>query len=523
MSVAGEARRLPLGASALPAAQGVSLGRILLIGAICAIPVVLYILFFMEPFMRDEGFYAATAQIMLDGGVPYRDAFDNKPPLIFVWYAISFLMFGENVWAPRLLVSLLLSLTTLLIYFEGRLLFSHRAAVCAALAFALSMGLAVFETNANTEYFMLLPLTGAVLSYTLAERRDDDRLYGLAGALAGISILTKETSLFVLFLFMALSAHKVWRDEGWRALAGRTFFRRIAWLNAGCAFAGIVVALPFVLTGTFDEMFDAIVLYTLDYVGRVSSGDRLVAIAKMPLYLFWLAGPLAVFSYLGMARLLRERSDQAYLLVGWVIVTFLGVLAAGRFSAHYYVMALPVLALIVPAGLSVLQRAGRIRRQVLVSLAAVSIIPMVVLNAQAYLQPTAAERHEAKYSYNDFSKWETESAEFAEWLKQRTSPNDYIYNLGFQSELYFYSDRKSPTPYLFYHPFIAGQEHVDAALADLKANPPLFVIDSATYEKANQFTYYPQDLMAWVRGNYDYLGKMFYADVYRLKDGSGGN
>ena len=113
MSVAGDARRLLLGVPARPAEGSHSLGRIALVAAICAIPVALYIPFLTEPLFRDEGFYAAVAQQLLDGGIPYRDAFDNKPPLVFVWYALSFAMFGENVWAPRLLVSLLLAATTL--------------------------------------------------------------------------------------------------------------------------------------------------------------------------------------------------------------------------------------------------------------------------------------------------------------------------------------------------------------------------------------------------------------------------
>ncbi|MCI0839710.1 MAG: hypothetical protein J4O00_08795, partial [Chloroflexi bacterium] len=86
MSVAEEARRPAFPAPARSAEGSVSLGRIALIAAICAIPILLYLPFLAEPFMRDEGFYAAVAQQMLDGGIPYRDAFDNKPPMIFVWY-----------------------------------------------------------------------------------------------------------------------------------------------------------------------------------------------------------------------------------------------------------------------------------------------------------------------------------------------------------------------------------------------------------------------------------------------------
>ena len=37
---------------------------------------------FSMPFERDEGEYAYSAWLMKDGGVPYRDAFLQKPPMV---------------------------------------------------------------------------------------------------------------------------------------------------------------------------------------------------------------------------------------------------------------------------------------------------------------------------------------------------------------------------------------------------------------------------------------------------------
>src|SRR5512132_3256049 len=81
--------------------------------ALLAIPILLYLPFAGIPFERDEGVYATVAQGLLRGEMPYRDLFDNKPPLVYAWYALSFLLFGERVVAPRILAAVLLSLTTL--------------------------------------------------------------------------------------------------------------------------------------------------------------------------------------------------------------------------------------------------------------------------------------------------------------------------------------------------------------------------------------------------------------------------
>ena len=44
---------------------------------------------------RDQGIYAVVARAMLDGGMPYRDAWDFKPPGIFLIYALARALFGE--------------------------------------------------------------------------------------------------------------------------------------------------------------------------------------------------------------------------------------------------------------------------------------------------------------------------------------------------------------------------------------------------------------------------------------------
>src|SRR6266581_5197736 len=87
---------------------------------VCLIPILLYLPVIVSPFERDEGVYATIAQRLIHGDLPYRDLFDNKPPVVFGWYALSFLLFGENVAAPRIVAAALLSLTTLAVFGQAR-------------------------------------------------------------------------------------------------------------------------------------------------------------------------------------------------------------------------------------------------------------------------------------------------------------------------------------------------------------------------------------------------------------------
>src|SRR5439155_19831221 len=213
------------------------------LAAVCALPILLYLPFLHEPFMRDEGFYAAVGQLILRGDLPYRDAFDNKPPLVFGWYALSFLIFGQHVWAPRLVAAVLMSLTTLLVYVQGRLVFSGREAMLAALAFALSIGIARFGTNAKTEYFMLLPLVAGLVRLTLGHQTGRLRWFLLSGVLNGFAIMTKEVGVFNLGFLVLWTLYPAWR----RGELGSHPLASVAVLCVGCSLAVAVTIAPFVV------------------------------------------------------------------------------------------------------------------------------------------------------------------------------------------------------------------------------------------------------------------------------------
>ena len=488
--------------------------------AVCALPILLYLPFLHEPFDQDEGFFAAVGQLILRGDLPYRDAFDNKPPLVFGWYALSFLIFGQHVWAPRLMVAVLMSLTTLLVYVQGRLVFSGREAMLAALAFALSIGIARFGTNAKTEYFMLLPLVAGLVTFTLGHQTGRLRWFLLSGVLNGFAIMTKEVGVFNLGFLVLWTLYPAWR----RGELGSHHLASVALLCVGCSLAVAVTIAPFVVLGAFGDFWDSAVVYTLHYVGYSSALQRLVVLVLTGVFPFVFAGPWAALSLLGAIYLLRRGEKRwGWLLAGWLAAGVISIIFVGRLYEYYYVHLLPGLSLMVPFGVRFLRQRWQVapaRAVAFIFLVGVLAAGTIALNGQVYLHDSVDERHVAKFP-EDGSFTDTESPALARYIADNTSPDDSIYNLGFQSELYFYADRRSPTRYLFDHLFVADESLVEDTLKQLREKPPSFVIDSARFGEPRNHRYDRSGFDQFLADRYEYLGKMYYADIYRLKEEAG--
>jgi hypothetical protein len=281
------------------------------------------------------------------------------------------------------------------------------------------------------------------------------------------------------------------------------------------------VVAPFVATGTVPDLFQATVIYTIEYVAAVPVAEKGAMLADQPRNLVFIFGPLVLLAALGAWHAMRSgvAGTHAPLIIGWLVANWLGIVAAGRFYDHYYVTLVAPLALLAPLGLLFLRERARVRhfRYALVAVVVALLVVPVVENAGIYLRLDPESRHAAKYSDDDRAAWENQGPEFGRWLKSRTRPGDGVYNFGFQSELYFYSDRQSPTRFIMDRPFWTKQSYIDEALEELRRDPPVYVIDSAIYEGWSQYEYYTREIKAWIFANYEYVGKQFYADVYVLK------
>src|SRR6516164_4825398 len=85
----------------------------------------------------DEGIYSVVANEIVDGGRPYTDAVERKPPLLFWTYAAIFKVAGKFNWKALHIVALAWTLCAMAgLYVIGRELFDRATGLIAALFYS---------------------------------------------------------------------------------------------------------------------------------------------------------------------------------------------------------------------------------------------------------------------------------------------------------------------------------------------------------------------------------------------------
>jgi hypothetical protein len=477
-----------------------------ILALLVTLPILLYIPFLAEPFERDEGVWAVVARTILDGGLPYRDVFDHKPPLAYAPYVVSAILFGDTVAGPRILAALYLSATTAVVFAIGRLLFlSDGKALVAAGLFATMTGMVSLQANANTEVFMVLPMAGALVALLAAHKSERASLYFLAGVLGGAAILTKHVAAPPLVLALALSLPT--------SRPPTVHLRRVALALAGLAFVGVLVLAPFAALGAIDDLVYANLTYNRLFAAELDLRERLDNASNGVRFFAVAAGPFVLLALIGFFVAARKRSIEARLVCAWAFGCAIGVAMSGRFWPHYFVQLWPAMALLGAVALTeapvvLKSRAARLAVAAPTSLV---ILASLLTHVTIYAEPTVEARHARKFPAPQ-AEVQIRSSALGAYLRSQTSPNQTIFNWGRETQVYFYADRRAPTKYVYDRPFWLDAKTFEAALRDLEAAPPSFIFDTAAATRGH-----PPEFSAFLRRHYTYVGRVEFADVYRLR------
>ncbi|MCC6552151.1 MAG: hypothetical protein IT372_03895 [Polyangiaceae bacterium] len=480
---------------------------------------------------RDQGIYAMVARILLDGGMPYRDAFDFKPPGIFVIFALARVLFGSAQWGIRVvevagLVATAVAMTRLAERWWGD---RRIGAVAAGLAVLVHAQLDFWHTSQPESFGGMLTVFGLLAATppgTAHERRLGEpalpsprrmvlagALFGMAGLLkpplagggAALALVLAWPSLRLLFARGAArrEATRSPEDQPGRAAPSRAgallaALRPAALIALGGALPVAACVAWFAARGALRDMLEVLFVFTPPYTAL---GWRGVTVLGLSWYgtaewLLHYSGPVA----LGLGCLLAlhpetgERRGVAVILL-IIAVQLAGVVMQAKFFPYHYGASWPVASMLAALGLwkawAWAVRRGPLSAGLLVvgfSLAALA------RSATKDVPDSYIERCLARLAI--LAKGGRDVAELdrlasvadvnaganravAAFLRERVPPGAPVFVWGFEPVIYDLADRPPATRYLYNVPQRVAWAKDDARadlMRDLTAHPPLAIV-----------------------------------------------
>ncbi len=484
----------------LPAAQPAEAARGLLarwprrvaelgLCALVLVPVVLY------PLARDQALFAYAGQVILDGGLPYRDVFEQKGPATHYTFALILYLFGEEQWAVRLFFALVLLAGSQLAAALAQRLAGPRARWPAALGFALlvSHGRGAQYFTAQVEDLLLvLSLAALLLVWSPETRRRLGRLT-LAAFLLGLACTYKPTAVVPA---AALGLLVLWYAWSELPQGQRSFWWWPVRLIA-CAAALLLPAVLFLgylaWQGAWEDFWVSVVEHNRTYSGtnRTAWSGALMLLGGA-----WARTTLVVL--LALAAGLVPRSRGFWLLAALGTGHYLAVVWQGKYWPYHWTPVLGVLAVLAAPALEHLGR--RIARGLHLQQLRQGWLQFALCGAVTFLVATphpvqyldtwswiyqlargriSLERYYALYTTGTGDGQEV--LEAAEHIRRHSRPGETLLVWGREPMLHFLSGRRAPNRFVlglsvcrFDSPHILKwrQEY----MASLQARPPAFVV-----------------------------------------------
>lgn len=387
-----------------------------------------------------EAMYSVVANEIVDGGRPYIDAVERKPPLLFWTYAVIFKMAGKFNWRALHFVALLWTLGAMAgLYVIGRELFDRNTGLIAALFYSVFQPWWTWKTLAfDGEMLMNLPI---ILAWAIAFRGSSSRLRSelfVAGALLGVAFLLKQPAAIAavpLGIYLLLPSYR----------ASRSLTRINSIIQATTLTAGFFAVLGLVTIVLWKQgiLRDAFYWTITDH--------------DVP-HVFWEKGILLTLAFIGVCLPLivgaimawRDKSEiwaaktaERTALFGLLSASAIGAAAGARFYPHYYIQLIPPLALLAaPYYARLWSRILRpprwfLQPGVTYAWLALTIIAFSIIHWTG-LAPRRAPSEEGRY------------------LLTHSSPDDRIFVWGQNSKIYLDARRRPASRYITTFP-LTGQ------------------------------------------------------------------
>lgn len=503
----------------------------------------------LVPFFNiDEGIFAAFANSIIKGGLPYRDAVDTLAPLTSYFFSLVFILFGRNnMFAVHLgLIFLILGITVTL-YLVGSLFGKRGIGYLAAFLFCIfsynfyEPDMLAFETE------WLLALFSSVGTYFLLKSfiKPKNLFLFLSGLFFALAVFSKQPALLLYAVALVFCCFFYYFTTKDILVTVKAALLNLAGFSAVVA---VFLSYYFFNNALNDFWFWFWVYFNKYYVPAVSIWGKIrlafnfqesyFKMNYLLLILFFfniLITALNTFKAFYKTKNIGRELFIDWYLISWCIFSYIAISYSGRNFGHYYIMALPAICLVAAKtvfyllGLlnSITEHYGdKYRIPALGKSAIKMLLPVVV--ALSILDPLElfSDRlrlwgvFTGQLQRRPFIPEELQV--LSEYIKKNSREDEKIFVWGFVPELYALTDRLPASRYIYcnyltgFIPWVNCSRSLDTSYAivpgawdifmrEMHKNKPIYIIDTSLANYRCYAKYPPEkfkELASFLEKNY---------------------
>ncbi len=432
------------------------------------------------PLERDEGEFAYMGQLILQGVPPYLLSYSLKLPGTPAAYALIMSLFGETIAGIHLGLIIINIATIVLVFLIVARLFDRFSGLISACSYAiLSLSPTVYGTQAHATHFVMLPALGGVLFMLRFTEHERKGHIFWSGFLLGLAFLMKQHAIFfIIFAFLYLLFNLI-RKPGF---SYKNLLKVEFLFLMGVAIPFAITCGVLYLTGAFENFWfwnfylAAQTATRLPFLFGVKNFFIQITRVIGQFYLFWC---LAIAGIIILVVDYKYR-HRAVFVYGLLIFSLLAICPAFYFNAHYFILLLPVLSLLIGVGVSGLTGYVVLKQTILRSMPVVLFIAIFLFSLFQYrdffFQMTPFQACRYMYDSNPF----IESIEIAKYIESFSDKEDKIAVIGSEPEIFFYAHRHSATAYIVIYDVMRDQKFAvnmqQEMIEELEKEKPKYMI-----------------------------------------------
>ncbi len=451
-------------------------------------------------FGRDQGIYGLVADVMLKGGMPYRDAWDFKPPGIFLVYGLAQGLFGKSMLSIRLLEVIGLVATVFGFQRLAQVFFDKPKAglVCGAVAALVHAELEFWHTGQPETFGGYLTVAALVVAtLELPQNRRWLVPFGTGALFALCALLKPPLGGGIL----VCGAYLVSREQAHAAKLPR-LVRTGLLIGAGFATPILLVFAWIAARGawpafwwTFREFVPG---YTkLNWAEAHASAWLYYALEEA----FLKFSALSAFGFIAaiaMSPLHAREREGIYLVLGIIAIQVTGIVMQGKFFPYHYAATLLMIAFMAGLGLYKLYRRCLLSGPgSMLALAAFVVVAIDMRDGARDLPQGFWDRTKMRTAFllrrapfQSRVELDRELSYVADYnldadrqvaldVRSRTGSNDSLFIWGFEPSIYFLAERPLASRWTYDVPQRSPWQRGYARrelLKDLSVNRPKIIV-----------------------------------------------